>query len=379
LLRDMENMHKIGLIVNPLAGIGGRVGLKGSDGDAVVAEAIKRGGVSEASHRTKIALKELVSLKEKAIFLTAGDNMGEHVAKECGLKTEVVYRSNSDTTTSDDTKKAAEAIVTEGVDLLLFSGGDGTARDVCSQIGDKVAVLGIPAGVKIHSAVYAITPKSAGIAALKYLKSRSGNLVDGEVMDLDEDLYRQGIINTRLYGYMKVPGNERNMQKAKARFVSAQESLNGIATDIINNMKEDVYYVIGAGSTTRAITEILGIESTLIGVDVIYNKQLMKKDVSEEELLSIISNKRAKIVLTVIGGQGHILGRGNQQISPKVIREVGMENIIIVATKEKLLGMKGRRLLVDTGDPDLDASLSGYKRVVTSLNERVICSIESEG
>lgn len=372
-------MYKVGLIINPLAGIGGKVGLKGSDGETVVAEAIKRGGKCEASNRTETAIKELIALGDEITFITPSGSMGENQAKKLGFTTEVVCYCNEGSTSSVDTHNAAKAILNQKVDLLLFAGGDGTARDIYSQIKEQIPVIGIPAGVKIHSAVYATSPKSAGLAALRFLANKHYGLIDGEVMDLDENLYRQGIINTRLYGYMKVPNNERRMQNAKIRSSSSQETLNGIGTDIIKNMEENVFYIIGAGSTTQAITGILGVESTLIGVDVLYNKDIVKKDATEKDLMDIVSGRKSKIVLTVIGGQGHVLGRGNQQISPRVIREVGIDNIIIIATKEKLLEIKGRRLLADTGDLELDASLAGYKRVVTGINERVICSLESEG
>ena len=177
---------------------------------------------------------------------------------------------------------------------------------------------------------------------------------------------------------MCIRDSKKTMQNVKMRSVPQIVSLDYIATDVVQSMQDDVIYIIGAGTTTRNIMKLLGLEYTLIGVDAVCCGKLIGKDLDEQELWSLIQDKPTKLVITAIGGQGHIFGRGNQQISPRIIRKIGMENISIVATKEKLLSLPERRLLTDTGDPQLDRELAGYVKVITGLNERTICAVGLE-
>jgi predicted polyphosphate/ATP-dependent NAD kinase len=264
----------------------------------------------------------------------------------------------------------------EQVDLLLFAGGDGTARNICQAVGNQLISLGIPAGVKIHSAVYAVTPRDAGEVARIFLEGRLRSLREAEVMDIDEEAYRQGVVSARLYGYLRVPVESRYVQPMKAGGTVAEaEALAGIAEDVIDSMDGSEIFLIGPGTTTRAIMEKLGLANTLLGVDVVCNRRLVARDVSESQLTELISGRRAKIVMTVIGGQGYILGRGNQQISPAVVRQVGKDGIRVVATKEKLASLGGRPLLVDTGDEGLNQELGGYVRVTTGYRDYVIYKV----
>ncbi|MDD7131113.1 MAG: ATP-NAD kinase, partial [Firmicutes bacterium] len=193
--------------------------------------------------------------------------------------------------------------------------------------------------------------------------------------DLDEDLYRRGIVAPRLYGYMSVPDNRQKMQNVKTRSVSENMNLDCIATDVIKSMEKDVVYLIGAGTTTRNIMKILRLDYTLIGIDAVKNGELIGKDLDEQGIWDLVSRNRCEVVLTVIGGQGHILGRGNQQISPRIIRKIGISGIKIIATKDKLLSLPLHRLLVDTGDAELDEEFRGYVRVITGLDERTMCAV----
>lgn len=365
---------KLGLIVNPLAGIGGKVGLKGSDGRETVEKAIALGAVPVAPTRATEALRELSSLRGKVDLLTYPSEMGEDEARECGFAPLVLGRIMPGNTTASDTRRAAREMAECEVDLLLFAGGDGTARDIYEAIGARVPVLGIPAGVKIHSSVYAVNPRRAAELVREFLKGRAP-LREMEVMDIDEDLFREGRVSARLYGYMRVPFERRLVQGAKAGSSGFVESPTEIAKFVVDNMDNVHYYILGSGTTVKAIGDELGIDKTLLGVDLVHRKRLVGKDLNEQQLLELVAGKKAKIVVTVIGGQGYIFGRGNQQISPKVIREVGKGNLIVVSTQSKLVSLNGP-LLVDTGDYELDESLSGYMRVITGYNEESVWKVE---
>jgi len=372
----INNLKKIGLVINPMAGIGGKAGLKGSDGEEIQAKALACGVKPEAVDKATRALRVLEQMKAKIEIVTFEGVMGGAVAERLGFSVRVLGEArNAEKTNSDDTERLAKRLVEEKVELILFAGGDGTARNMFNAVKMQLPVIGIPAGVKIHSAVYAVTPESAGQVAKQFLEGKTLKQKEAEVMDLDEELYRAGIVAPRLYGYMTVPDNRKKMQSIKMRSSSENDTLDCIATDVIQSMKEDVVYFIGAGTTTRNIMKILGLDYTLIGIDAVKNKKLIGKDLDETGIWDIARKQNCEIILTAIGGQGHILGRGNQQISPRVIRRVGLDKINIVATKEKLLSLPQHRLLVDTGDRALDESFTGYRRVITGLDERTVCAV----
>jgi len=259
------------------------------------------------------------------------------------------------------------------VDLLLFAGGDGTARDICEAINSKVPVLGIPTGVKMQSAVYAINPRTAGDLALMYMLEEPVEIREAEVMDIDEQAFRENRISSRLYGYLKVIYEKNMVQNAKTGGVAGEEfSLDAVAWDIVDNMENDCVYIVGPGTTLRAVMERLGLQKTLLGVDVVQNRKLLASDVNEKQLNELVKNEKTKIVVTIIGGQGFLFGRGNQQISPEIIRKVGRDNVIVVATPEKLASLRGAPLLVDSGDEEVDRMLSGYIRVVTGYGRKSV-------
>lgn len=364
-------MKKLGLIINPIAGMGGSVGLKGTDG--VLSKAIELGAMPRAFLRSVKALEELLDIKDEIEIITCSKDMGESEALKLGFNVRVIYEQKSDITSDMDTLNAAGAMIDEGVDLILFAGGDGTARDIYKAVHDKAVVIGIPAGVKIHSPVYAKNPSKAGELARLYLTERITKIEEVEVLDIDEDAYRAGKVNTSLYGYLKVPFEKKYVQNRKAGTpMSERASQNAIALDIIDNMEEGVYYIIGPGTTTRPIMENLGLSYTLLGVDIVLNKKLMHLDVSEKMLLDIVKNNRCKLVITPIGGQGYLFGRGNQQISYRVLECLGRKNIIVAATKNKLSELRNSPFMVDTGDEKIDRMLCGYIRVTVGYKEQVI-------
>ena len=364
----------MGLIVNPVAGLGGRVGLKGSDGAEIQKRALALGAEPQAQSRAIEALERLKGIEGLKILTYPGE-MGEEAARACSFEPEVIGAISPGQTTARDTRHAASEMLHQGVDLLLFACGDGTARDIYNAVGTNLPVLGIPAGVKIHSAVYATHPRSAGQLAALYLQGRVSGLREVEVMDIDEEAFRQNVLSVRLYGYLKIPYRSSLVQSQKIPSSGEASALAAIAEDIVTKMEVDVLYIIGPGTTTRAIAEEMGLNKTLLGVDVVLNGEMIARDASEDQLLALLDehdNRKARILVTPIGGQGYLFGRGNQQISPQVIERVGRDGIVVVSIPAKLHALGSQPLLVDTGNRDVDEMLSGYLTVVTGYNERAV-------
>ena len=371
---------KLGFVVNPFAGIGGAVALKGSDGKDIVDEAFLRGARPQAEARAKLAMQQITTDQEFKIF-TAANTMGEDTLKSLDLPFEVIYQA-SEQSSAADTKNIIRLFVDMPVDFIVFAGGDGTARDVLDGLTDRsdvsIPVVGIPAGVKIHSAVYAVTPSHAGELINLMLAGEPMSLHEAQVMDLDEQAFRAGNVKAKCYGYLPVPVDDTRMQLIKQGGLNPEEVLvEEIAADIIETMEQDVYYLIGSGSTTAEIMNQLSLPNTLLGVDIILNQTLIASDVDEQTILDTIKNHRAKIIVTIIGGQGHVFGRGNQQLSAKVIRQIinqkaGRDNIVIIATNEKLRSLNKRPMISDTGDHDLDKQLAGLYSVVTGYQQKTL-------
>ncbi|WP_417761616.1 ATP-NAD kinase family protein [Shewanella sp.] len=365
-----QGKFRLGLIINPLAGLGGSVALKGSDG--VAEEAFARGAEAKAPQRAAQALSALLPFADEVELFTAAGELGERVATELGFRSHVLYRGTTLVTTSADTIAAVKAFAAEALDLLLFVGGDGTARDVYSVVDEQQVVLGVPAGVKIHSGVYAITPHAAGKVLELLMKGELVSLMEADVMDIDEVAFRAGTVKARRFGEMRVPAEPRYIQAVKMGGREVDELvLADIAAEVIDQM-EDELFIMGSGSTVAAIMEDLCLPNSLLGVDLVQDKQLIASDLTAKQLLEASKDQPTKLVITLIGGQGHILGRGNQQLSPALIRQIGKDNIIIVATKTKLKALEGRPLIVDSGDPELDAELCGYYRIVTGYRDYVM-------
>jgi predicted polyphosphate/ATP-dependent NAD kinase len=326
------------------------------------------------------ALRELKAIKNQFKLITCPHEMGGDEASALGFEPLILGAISKKITTAEDTRRAAREMLDLKVDLLVFAGGDGTARDIYTAVGDQIPSLGIPAGVKIHSSVFATNPKNAGILTRRYLAEGNSaiRLIDGEVMDVDEMAYREGRIDVKLYGFLKIVSTHEMIQDVKVATPPEQRTaLEAIAVDILEIMQDDVLYIVGPGTTTKAILDRMEIKSTLLGVDAVLNRKLVGSDLNEAQLLSLIHDKKTKIIVSVIGRQGYVFGRGNQQISPDVIRWVGKVNIIVAATKEKLLGLGRKSLMVDTGDPEVDEILRGYVPVFTGFGERVMLKLTS--
>lgn len=366
------NMLRVGLIINPFSGLGGSVALKGSDN--VIDQALALGAEAKSSARTEQVLTELLAYKSSLEFVSASGAMGGDLLAQLGFQVAILDQKIPERSCSEDTKLAAASMLSDKVDLILFAGGDGTARDICSVVGSRVPVLGIPAGVKIHSAVYAVNPQSAVEVLKLMLEGELTRLREADVRDIDEEAFRQGQVKARLYGEMMVPEEAAFLQNMKCGGIEKEEwVLADIAAEVIEQMEDDVLYIVGSGATTQAVMEELQLENTLLGVDLVCNHSLVAADVTESQLLDYMDQyQQFKLIITVIGGQGHILGRGNQQLSPKVIRKLGRDNIVLIATKAKLKTLEGRPLLVDSGDRHLDRELCGWLNIVSGYQEQVV-------
>lgn len=361
----------LGLIINPLAGLGGPAALKGSDG--VAAEALARGAEPRAAQRTRIALECLQPVAERLQFVTFPGAMGADLLSELGYAHQVLGHLSEGPTTAADTQAAVLALQDAGCALILFAGGDGTARDVCAAVREDQPVLGIPAGVKIHSAVYAISPRAAGLMALRLVEGGLVRLASGEVRDIDEAALREGRVNARHYGELCVPVEGEFMQHVKQGGMESEELvLVDLADWLAESWEPGVRHVFGPGSTLHGLAQSLGLETTLLGVDVIENGVVIGRDVTEAQLFELVDGRPSRLLVTAIGGQGHIIGRGNQQISPRVLRAIGLEHLRVVATKRKLGTLEGRPLLVDSGDPALDAAFPDAVRVWAGYREELL-------
>jgi predicted polyphosphate/ATP-dependent NAD kinase len=352
---------KIGFLINPIAGMGGSVGLKGTDG--LVDEALKLGANPIAGERAKKCMAEL---NTDTLILTCSGEMGEDAITD-SQSYKVVY-SYEGKSTSKDTNNACKRFLEEGVELLLFCGGDGTARDVYRVVERDIPIIGIPAGVKMHSAVFAISPRGAAKIVELFVEGKA-EVRDAEVMDTDEDAYRRNELRMKVFGYARTPYEPVLVQQGKSLFqsVSEEKAKDEIARFAIEFMRDGSLYILGAGTTIHKIAELLdlGEEKTLLGVDAVKDGKLVGKDLNEQGLLQLLETEKdtkAKILVSPIGAQGFVFGRGNQQLSAKVLKKIGVDNVIVLATPHKLA--ETPFLLVDTGSEELDEQLSGSMSVV---------------
>ena len=369
----------LGFIINPVAGMGGTAGLKGTDGEDVLREAWRRGARPAAEERARVAVSRLADSVRPLRVLTGSGELGEDVARAAGLDVEVVHNPAPGPTTAADTRAAAEFMAARSVDLVLFVGGDGTARDVLAAVGDGVPVLGVPAGVKMHSAVFGTSPSNAGhLAALFLTGSPAARLREAEVMDLDEAAIRGDRLSARLYGYARSPYERHLSQNAKAGSGAGGEaSLRLAAQQVADGMRPGRLYLLGPGTTTRRVADALGLPCTLLGVDAVVDGRSAGLDLDEQAILGAMQGRETWIVVGVLGGQGSLFGRGNQQISAEVIRRAGRDHIIVVSSLEKLIALETASLHVDTGDAEVDAMLAGYVRIETGPNRSTLFKVEA--
>ena len=350
-------VSKIGFVVNPVAGMGGKVGLKGTDG--VLKQAIKLGAKPIAPNKAVETIEEFISKhsKDDIQWFTCSEKMGADELKKVGItEMEIIYISKGKDTSSNDTKNACKEFLKKQVDLILFCGGDGTARDIFEVVKTKIPILGIPSGVKMHSGVFGINT-SATAKMLHEFANKHLTIGDAEIMDLDEERYRKGEWNIRLFGIAKGIVEPTYVQVGKTSFesVSDDEIKDELTEHIIDEIEQnkDYLFLFGSGGTIDYIAKKLDINNTLLGIDAVYNKNVVGSDLNEEGILKLLEKyPKVKVILSPIGAQGFILGRGNLQLSSKVIEKIGLDNIVVVSTPSKLASTPYIR--VDTGDKKLD-------------------------
>ncbi|CAA0089496.1 Uncharacterised protein [Zhongshania aliphaticivorans] len=382
-----DAMFTLGLIVNPFAGLGGPLGMKGSDN--LDPAGIKDQDIGRSSARAMRCLERIADKANDKITvfgfagLMAGQWQGGDNAMLAGLPfCSVGSVDNPYQSTALDTQRAAITLVNKGVDLLLFVGGDGTARDILSAVGTKVPCLGVPAGVKMHSGVYAVSPESAADIVVALIAGGLVALCEQEVRDIDEVAFRAGQVRSAHFGEMLVPSIGGFLQHVKAGGREQEELvLADIADDVVESMSMDTQYLIGPGSTTAAVMLRLGLENTLLGFDAILNNTLIGRDLNALALEKLLDNHQGPVmvIITAIGGQGHILGRGNQQLTPAIIQKIGRENFTVIATKTKISELQGRPLLVDSNDAELDRAWEGYIPVLTGYRDVVMYKVSASG
>jgi len=346
---------KIGLVVNPISGMGGKVGLKGTDG--VYDEAVSRGAVPVSQAKANAFLVKLAEMKMQGSieWHAASGAMGEDALREAGFDCIVSYKLMGERTSAEDTKLACKAFVDTGCQLVIFVGGDGTARDVHGAVNNRVPILGVPSGVKMHSGVFGVNPEAAAELTAEWLLGKAG-IQEGELMDLDEERYRKGEWNIAHFGLALTPFEPSYVQVGKEMYEAADDEdiRDGIANHVIELMDKipGTLYILGPGSTLEHIGKRIGIDKTLLGVDCVVDRQLVAKDASEKQILALLEKHPvAKIVVSPIGAQGFFFGRGNLQISSAVVKKVNMADIIVVATPSKLAHTPDLR--VDFDDPEV--------------------------
>lgn len=354
----------IGVLVNPVAGIGGPAGLSGSDGEEIQRLAESLGSVSRAQERMTMALSVLAERHPGIEVLTAAGHMGEDAARAAGLRTRVVFTPGAQTTAAD-TRAAVASLAEAGAQLVLFAGGDGTARDVAAALPEGVAGLGVPSGVKMYSGVFAVAPRAAGATAATWADGTVPTVLR-DVLDIDEEALRRERVAARLFGSMRVPVIAGRTQARKSSSLAGEhDAILAAARGAVARLDPELQYAIGPGGTMQELARLLGYEKGPLGVDIVRGGQPLARNASEHELAAAAAGGDLRVVVSIIGGQGFVIGRGNQQISSGVLGAISPAHLMVVAPDQKLIDLRGQPLLIDSGDPAIDARYSGIVRVVT--------------
>jgi predicted polyphosphate/ATP-dependent NAD kinase len=363
---------RIGLIVNPIAGMGGSVGLKGTDGDIIIQARVL--GAQPVAPERCIDFLSALQHPEEILWFSAPGCMGSDYLSQMDFPYNIVGVIPDDTSDADTIRIAQEMLQLK-IDLLVVVGGDGTARDIHTAVDLQIPVVAVPAGVKVYSAAFALSPRSAAGMVDTY---EPGNaVVEKEVLDIDEEAFRQNRLEVHFIGYLLVPDVQNHIQPGKEGTRLTPNTLDNqrdIAAGLVEEFDNDRLYLLGPGTTVKAVADELALPKTVLGVDAVAGSVLVGQDLNERGLLVLLDRfPKSAIVVTPLGGNGFIFGRGNKQFTPQVIRRVGVKNLHLIATEEKLNLV--RTLRVDTGDMELDAELSGYREVMVGYKRLKVVKI----
>ena len=368
-------MLRVGVLVNPIAGLGGAVGLKGSDGVLLQAQAIALGARPRSIERMRAALAVLADSADRLRVVAWGGAMGADALADSRLDHIVVGEPKSPSDAADTTR-AVRALCAHGVDVLLFAGGDGTARDIASAIEPHVPMLGVPAGVKMHSGVFAVTPADAGAVIRRLARGELVAIDDAELRDVDEGAVRAGRAATRSSGFVRSLRLGGYVQHVKSE---GRENEDLVKVEIAHEIAERARncagaIVLGPGTTVAAVKRELGVEPTLLGIDVWRAGRTLARDVAERDLDAIVDASTV-VVVGFAAQQGILFGRGNQALSARILARVARENVWVVASRTKLATLGGAALRVDTGDVALDTRFGGTIEIVAGYDDRLLYRI----
>lgn len=368
-------MKKIGFLVNPVAGLGGQAGMKGSDSLKGRRAALGLGYEKTAGERAYECMTRIRDEADCHMIAPEGE-MGGNILTKAHIPYESLGKPR-EITAKEDTLHYAQLLRNRNVDLLVFCGGDGTARDIYEAVGEQLPVLAVPAGVKMYSACYAVSPYQAGDLLKSFIRGSRISLEYREIMDIDEERLDDPSVTLALYGFLQSIHDGARLQRGKEICPQEPSGRELLADHIISAMDEQSLYIIGPGSTTYCLKEKLTGRGTLRGVDIAKGKNIILKDTDEQSIYRLLGEGMpARIIVTCIGGNGFLFGRGNQQISPRIIRAVSKENLILAVTKEKLATLRGNPMLVDTGDRNTDMYLCGYYKIAVDSHETVLYRVD---
>ena len=372
-------MKRIGFLINPVAGLGGQAGLKGSDDQTGRELALRKGYLKTAPKRARQCVETFLKTEEAGYEILAPEGeMGGSLLRQMGIPFRPLGELPSgQVTTREDTIRAAREIQRAKADLLVFCGGDGTARDLCQALGSEFPVLGVPAGVKMYSACFAVNPWKAGELLGEFVRGKQMAFALREVMDIDESRLSSREVSPALYGFLKALVDGAHLQRAKEMSLGDGEEAETLAEDILSEMREDTLYIIGPGGTTYRIKEKLHSKGTVRGVDLVKGGQILYRDADEQTIWRLLGQaEEAEIIVTCIGGNGFLFGRGNQQISPRIIRAVRKEHIRIAVTRQKLGHLGGKPMLVATGARETAEYLKGYYKIRFNGRESALYRVD---
>jgi len=377
-----EDLFRLGLIINPIAGMGGKVGLHGTDEDLYL-RAIELGALPVARDRAYLALTSLADLQDKFVILSPPDVMGHEVLARLGYESVTIPLPTGERTSSADTKEAAKYMLSAGVQLILFAGGDGTARDIHDVVGDQIPMLGIPSGVKMRSGVFGYSPVAAGQLVRNLVMAPSDvSIRQVEILDVVVDAETGDDPNStwqssHFFGIARAPFSQEYLQSAKSTSSAQGDAgINELTQGIAQSLDPSRLYLFGPGTTTHKILDNLDLRGDVRGIDAVVNQQIVGKDLSEDEIIALLHEfGEATLFLGVIGGQGFLLGRGNQQLSARVIELVTPSNIVLLSGAEKIDKLFPAHLQVDLGNAEIESLLEGYRQVLVAPGRSTVCRV----